>query len=190
MQRSYHAGGTQPPGPLQVGHAAKGLPVRGLCPQPVPGQRIAICPLQHNPSQQDNWVWPLREIPEDILMLTSGSSLSSRLFLFFHRFFNILIHHTAQSQPYPVHNVGFFIFFLPPTGNWARNFGAPMTLTVLLICWGFSWFLKALSQSYWERCKSLRIELMILQEWGALPSFSHRFLKQRLPYAWSWMSLL
>lgn len=120
-QRSYHAVGTRPPGPLQVGHAAKGLPARGLCPQPVPGQRIAICHLQHNPSQRDNPVWPLREIPEDVLMLTSGSSLSSRLFLSFFPDFPISLSITQLRASLILSIMSAFFFFFPPS-NWCEDY--------------------------------------------------------------------
>lgn len=167
----------------------RGAFVLSLCPGR--GLQSALCGTTHR-SRTTQFGFFVRSQRTSSCWHLGAVSLQGFFFLF-SRLFNILIHHTAQSQPYSVHNVSFFFFF--PPSNWELSMKfweelTPMTLTVLLICWGFSWFLKALNQSYWERCKSLRIELMILQEWGALPSFSHRFLKQRLPYAWSWMTLL
>lgn len=179
---------------------AQRLPQRSLCPVPGTGLQSVLCRIAYHSritgfglfmcSHRISSCWHL------------GVSFVC-LFAFFNRFFSILTHHTAQRaqkafcQPYPVFNSGFFFLFFSPlslqSGNWTWNLGknmTPMTLTVLLICQDLSWFLKALKRSYWQQREFLRIELMTLLEWVVLPSFSHRFLRQRLPYVWSWMSLL
>ena len=156
MQRSYHAVGTKPQRPPQVIREAQGVRFAPegafvLCLHQGTGMQSALCRINRCSGTTAFGLCVCSQ--EDVFMLTSGSSLSSRFFQG-----NISVSSSitqlrefrdALCQPYPVCDVGTF----SPSLNWELNIKfreelTPITLTVVLICWDLSRVLKALNWHY------------------------------------------
>lgn len=118
MQRSYHAVGTEPQRPLQVIREAQGMRFAPegafvLCLRQGMGMQSALCRITRY--SRTNAFGLCMHSQEDVLMLTSGSSLSSRFFVGTISISSSVTQHRefrdALCQPYPVCDVG--TFFLP-----------------------------------------------------------------------------
>lgn len=173
MQRSHHAVAMKPQRPLQVIRGAQGVRFAPqgafvLCLHQGMGMQPALCRITpcSRTTASGLIIWSF--IPRRMSSCWHlGTVFPQRVF-----WGNISVSSSiaqlrefgdALCQPYPVCDVrAFFVFFFPPSNRELnmkfREELTLITLTVVLICWDLSRFLKALNWHYWELRKSLRTD--------------------------------